>query len=120
MRINIHDCFKSWRDFTETTKALYRILQKYNTKIKSMVIYINLVDKDSNKAAQITNVENHNSIGIDIGYFDWAKNKCSTAPVLFFKDEDELMSQREYDSLIKRNTKNARAKSKIKEVNDND
>ena len=53
MRINIHDKFKSWRHFIKFVKGLYRSLDKRGVEIKSICVYANIVDKESQKSTSL-------------------------------------------------------------------
>lgn len=75
MRINIHDKFKSWRHFVKLVKNLYRSLNQKGVEIKSLCIYANIVDKESQKSTGLClwdeNGEMLGEVGIDVGYFEW-------------------------------------------------
>lgn len=98
MRINIHDSFKTWRDFVTTAKIIYRFFNNQNLKIKSMVVYANLVDKTTNKSYTIYRKTNDDKIkqGIDVGR-KFNNNDYDSHILLI--DEKCLMSQQEYDKL---------------------
>lgn len=98
MRINIHDSFKTWRDFVTTAKTIYRFFSNQNLEIKSMVIYANLVNKTTNKSYTIYRKTNDEKIkqGIDVGC---KFNNNDYGSHIILTDEKCLMTQQEYNKL---------------------
>ena len=100
MRINIHDKFKSWRHFIKFVKGLYRSLDKKGVEIKSICIYANIVDKESQKSTSLYLRDKDNKllgeVGIDVGYFEWL-NHGYDGMILQYKLEDELLNQAQYN-----------------------
>lgn len=100
MRINIHDKFKSWRHFVKLVKNLYRSLNQKGVEIKSLCIYANIVDKESQKSTGLClwdeNGEMLGEVGIDAGYFEWL-NHGHDGMVFQYRLENELLNQAQYN-----------------------
>ena len=106
MRINIHDKFKSWRHFIKFVKGLYRSLDKRGVEIKSICVYANIVDKESQKSTSLYLRDEDGKmlgeVGIDVGYFEWL-NHGYDGMILQYKLEDELLNQAQYNYERKKN-----------------
>lgn len=106
MRINIHDKFKSWRHFIKFAKGLYRSLDKRGVEIKSICVYANIVDKESQKSTSLYLCDEDDKmvgeVGIDAGYFEWLNYGCD-GMVLQYKLENELLNQAQYNYKRKQN-----------------
>lgn len=106
MRINIHDKFKSWRHFIKFVKGLYRSLDKKGVEIKSICVYANIVDKESQKSTSLYLQDEDDKmlgeVGIDAGYFEWL-NHGYDGMILQYKLEDELLNQAQYNYKRKQN-----------------
>lgn len=100
MRINIHDKFKSWRHFIKFVKGLYRSLDKRGVEIKSICVYANIVDKESQKSTSLYLCDEDDKmlgeVGIDAGYFEWLNHEYD-GMILQYKLEDELLNQAQYN-----------------------
>lgn len=100
MRINIHDKFKSWRHFVKFVKELYRSLDQKGVEIKSLCIYVNIANKESQKSTELClrdkNGEVLGEVGIDAGYFEWL-NHGYDGMIFQYKLEDELLNQAQYN-----------------------
>lgn len=99
MKINVHDKFKSWRQFVSVVKELHRFLDKHNLELRTITAYISVENKDTHKLTSlyVNNEEEQYSeeIGIDIGYFEWDEIKHD-GMLLKCKCESDLLSQSEY------------------------
>lgn len=99
MRINIHDAFKSWRDFVDVAKRLYRTFNSVNSEITSMCVYVTLANKDTGEFTTLNIRDNKSGLeyeaGIDIGYYEWEDNDYD-GMFMKYTYEKELLSQREY------------------------
>ena len=73
MRINIHDKFKSWRHFVKFVKGLYRSLDQKGVEIKSLCVYANIVNKETQKPTELIFEDESGKIldkaGLDVGYY---------------------------------------------------
>ena len=106
MRINIHDKFKSWRHFIKFVKGVYRSLDKKGVEIKSICVYANIVDKESQKSTSLYLRDEDGKmlgeVGIDVGYFEWLNHEYD-GMILQYKLEDELLNQTQYNYERKQN-----------------
>lgn len=99
MKINIHDKFKSWRHFIDVVKRLYRKLDENNLEVKSLCIYANVVNKETQKCSGLCLYDKDGNyideVGMDIGYFEWLKFTYD-GMIISYKAESNLLNQQAY------------------------
>ena len=99
MKINVHDKFKSWRDFLNLAKRLYKILDSHNLELRSITAYISVESKDTHKLTSLYVVDEdkdyREEVGFDIGYFEWEESQHDEM-MIQCKPESELMNQAAY------------------------